>query len=295
MDKKHQFSILVIEDDGDDYALLMAACRGNGIACRSEWRRSGDAGKAYLEICLLGGRIPDLVITDLDMPGIGGHELLEWIRSNPALRAIPVMVLTGSVADDDRRYCASADHYFVKPGSASGWNAITSMIQRHAAWHGHSPATGGGPLDGTTAGPFLLHIEDNADDRLLFQFAFASSGLPGELLQVGSAEEALALLASHAQVGSLPSLVVLDLNLPGTNGRDFLVQMRQGEFLQRVPVIVLSGSDDFEDVQVCRDLYIIDYVIKPITRQQMNEFVSTFRPWILGSLSQPLTWKTYER
>ena len=294
MASTHHLSILVIEDNEDDHALLLAACRRAGIACQAEWERSGATALALLELGLRTGRLPDLVITDLELAGVGGHEVIERIRANPLLRTIPIMVLTDSTAGDDRRYCAAADHYFMKPRSPSGWDVVTGVIGRYAARSAHAAAAGTAPA-ARARGPFLMHVEDNADDRQLFALAFKGSGLAGELLQVATADEALASLRQHAQAGELPALLVLDLKLPGISGRDFLTLMRQEEFLRQVPVIILSDSDNFDDIQTCRDLYVIDYVIKPFTQRQMSEFINTFRPWILGSLSQPLTWKTYDR
>jgi CheY-like chemotaxis protein len=132
----------------------------------------------------------------------------------------------------------------------------------------------------------VLHVEDNHDDRLLFAMAFKSSGLPGGLHQTGSAEEAFEYLRKEVRQGTPPGIVVLDLDLPGSTGREFLARMRAEPLLLQIPVIILSGSDDFEDIQTCRDLYVIDYVVKPSDQQQMSEFIGTFRQWIIGADSQ---------
>jgi len=66
--------------------------------------------------------LPELVLLDLKMPQVNGLEVLRWIRSQPGLRRLPVIVLTGSLLPEDtqRAYEAGANSYLVKPLDFNG-------------------------------------------------------------------------------------------------------------------------------------------------------------------------------
>lgn len=275
------FPLLIIEDNEDDYFLLTDALRREEIHCREEWHRSGEAGLAALGAADRTDPLPGLIICDLDMPGMGGHAVLERIRLDERLRSIPVMILTGSTSSDDRAFCTTADHYFIKPKTRFEWGAITSLIKRYADKQGQPDLPSARELIASAASPLILHIEDHADDRELFMVAFARSGVSARVYQVASSEEAQRFLRSQPP----PALVVLDLTLPGSSGRELLVELRASPALCQTPVIILSGSDDFADIRACRHLYVIDYVVKPTNERQMGEFINTLRQWFSSTLA----------
>lgn len=125
------FHLLVIEDTEDDYFLLTDALQRDGVACEREWYQSGEQA---LQTLMDGSRtrLPDLIISDLDMPGISGHAVLEQIRKQERLQRIPVVILTGSTSSYDRAFCPSADHYLLKPKVRSEWVAITALLKGYA-------------------------------------------------------------------------------------------------------------------------------------------------------------------
>jgi CheY-like chemotaxis protein len=74
---------------------------------------------------------PDLILLDLNLPRVGGLELLEYIRSNPLLNRIPAVVLTTSNAPGDRARCEQlgSTDYLVKPGRYDGYLAIARHLE----------------------------------------------------------------------------------------------------------------------------------------------------------------------
>jgi len=124
------FHLFVIEDTDDDYFLLFDALQRDGITCEREWCQSGEVA---LQKLMDGARtrLPDLIISDLDMPGLSGHAVLEQIRQQERLRKIPVVILTGSTSSDDRAYCPTADHYLLKPKIRSEWVTVTTLIKTY--------------------------------------------------------------------------------------------------------------------------------------------------------------------
>jgi CheY-like chemotaxis protein len=115
-------AILVVEDNPDDVMLLQRAFRKANLINPLRVVADGQAALDYL-----AGRapyddreeypLPALVLLDLKLPKLGGHEVLDWIRAQPGLRRIPVAVLTSSRESPDinRAYDLGANSYLAKP------------------------------------------------------------------------------------------------------------------------------------------------------------------------------------
>ncbi|NJN75498.1 MAG: response regulator, partial [Synechococcaceae cyanobacterium RL_1_2] len=88
-------------------------------------------------------------------------------------------------------------------------------------------------------------------------------------------DEALDFLFQGAQnqgelCHSLPNLILLDLNLPGTDGRDILKAIKTHEHLRMIPVVIFTTSASDRDVIACSQNYANSYVIKPMDLDQMK-------------------------
>src|SRR5690606_2376794 len=117
------------EDDGDDRRLLADAFQQCGIACRLEFH--GD-GESLLTALSRQGQAPRLILLDLNMPRMDGRETLGRLRADPALRAVPVVVMSTSAAEDDmgRASRAGCDAYFVKPVEFGALVDLVGVIAR---------------------------------------------------------------------------------------------------------------------------------------------------------------------
>src|SRR2546427_3883125 len=94
-------TVLIVEDNPDDFMLLERAFARANIPARLHWARDGVEAKAYLsgEGEYMDRRryeLPSVVLADLKMPRMDGFDLLVWMRSKPLLRRIPYVVLTSS-------------------------------------------------------------------------------------------------------------------------------------------------------------------------------------------------------
>ena len=111
--------VLLVEDDPGDVLLIQEAfednkvrnrlhCVSDGVEALAFLRREGEHAEAP---------VPDLVLLDLNLPRKDGREVLAEIKSDPALRSIPVVVLTTSKAEEDilRSYDLHANAYVTKP------------------------------------------------------------------------------------------------------------------------------------------------------------------------------------
>lgn len=131
---------LLIEDD-DDHAEIVMRTVSWGRSGNTVHRVSdGDAGLAYLrgnEDAMR--KRPDVVLLDLKLPGRDGHEILREIKSDPALRSIPVVMLTTSAAESDRlrAYENFANSYIVKPVSFGRFRQMVADLSLY--WGVWSP------------------------------------------------------------------------------------------------------------------------------------------------------------
>ena len=107
--------ILIAEDCDEDFETAQEALQKAGMPHRLERAQTGDE---FLQQ-LLGAHAvqPDIVLMDLNMPGVDGREVLREIKTNPSLKSIPVLVLTTSANPRDLAFCyeSGANAYHVKP------------------------------------------------------------------------------------------------------------------------------------------------------------------------------------
>jgi CheY-like chemotaxis protein len=128
--------VLVVEDDPYDAKLIVRAIKKSRILNPVETVGDGEAAIAYL-----GGQspyddriqypLPVLILLDLKMPKLSGFEVLEWIRAQPGLRRIPVVVLTSSsmTSDVSRAYDLGANSYLVKPVGTDAFVDLLKTIE----------------------------------------------------------------------------------------------------------------------------------------------------------------------
>lgn len=111
----------------------------------------------------------------------------------------------------------------------------------------------------------ILSVEDNDGDSLLVKTAFFT--VSGEVTVdcVGDGAEAMKYLKREPpyEQADRPQLILLDLNLPGMNGKEVLEQIKTDSDLQSIPVVILSGSIAMKDVMDCYALKANCYLQKP--------------------------------
>jgi len=131
-------TILVAEDDPDDRALARDAFQEANVPNRLDFVEDGEELLAYLrnEGRYADARAfpaPGLILLDLNMPRLGGREALAEIKSDPALRHIPVVVMTTSKATDDvvASYQSGTNSYITKPASFQSLLEVVRALRRY--------------------------------------------------------------------------------------------------------------------------------------------------------------------
>lgn len=128
-----KLTILLVEDDENDVLLIQRAFRKAKLLNPTQVVRDGDEAIAYLSgDPAFSGRavspLPTMILLDLKLPRLGGHEVLQWLRGQEDLKRIPVVVLTSSKesVDVNRAYDLGANSYLVKPVEL---NSLIEMVK----------------------------------------------------------------------------------------------------------------------------------------------------------------------
>lgn len=119
----------------------------------------------------------------------------------------------------------------------------------------------------------ILLVEDNPDDVELTRIAFAEARIANTLMVAGDGAEALDFLLARGRHADrdpedLPSIVLLDLNLPKLDGREVLQAIRADERTRSLPVVVLTTSAEPLDVETSYALGVNSYIRKPVDFEQ---------------------------
>lgn len=139
----------------------------------------------------------------------------------------------------------------------------------------------------------ILLVEDNPDDVELTIRAFNKNNIPNKMIIANNGVEALDYLFGRGMhkerdIKDLPILIVLDLNLPKINGLEVLKAIRQNEITKLLPVVILTSSNQEQDVIACYKLGANSYIRKPI---DFIEFMETVKLvglyWLLRNEPPP--------
>lgn len=120
----------------------------------------------------------------------------------------------------------------------------------------------------TPSQPILL-VEDSPEDYEATLRAFRKSGLRNPIHRCEDGEEALDYLFRRSRYADpesspCPGVILLDLNLPGTDGRQVLAEIKGDENLKKIPVVVLTTSVDERDINACYSAGANSYIQKPV-------------------------------
>jgi CheY-like chemotaxis protein len=126
----------------------------------------------------------------------------------------------------------------------------------------------------------ILIVEDSNEDFEVLQRFLRRSPTKIPIQRCVNGDQALAYLYrtginGDSQTLPRPALIVLDLNLPGTDGREVLRRVKQDETLNTIPVVVFTTSHNPKDIEACNCYGVNKYIVKPINFDQLKRDIQT--------------------
>ena len=211
----------------------------------------------------------DLIICDIEMPVMNGLEFLGMRRRDSILSQIPTLMLTSRSGRKHRNLAMQlgADDYFVKPCDESELIAkIKEILSKDRAREGNSTPPPAIAINLAT----ILVIDDSAALRRTLALALEQKGY--RVLQARDGAEGLETLRNNLQT----KLVICDLEMPNTNGFEFLTMRRQERELAKIPVVMLTSRGSDKHKALADSLGASGFFIKPYVEEQFLQDIAKF-------------------
>jgi len=135
----------------------------------------------------------------------------------------------------------------------------------------------------------ILLVEDNEGDIILTTEAFKDMKLDNEISVVRDGEEALRFLKKQGDYAgaSTPQLILMDINLPGMDGKQLLEVIKKDEELKEIPVVMLTCSDADADISECYDKQVNWYITKPIDYDKYTKVMHEIEAFYVSFVPYP--------
>jgi CheY-like chemotaxis protein len=130
----------------------------------------------------------------------------------------------------------------------------------------------------------VLLAEDNSDDIFLMRRAFERAAIPNPLRVVEDGVEALDYLQGIGPYADraahpFPCLLLLDVKMPKINGFDVLRRIRDNPATRRLPVVILTSSNQQKDIDHAYDLGVNSYLVKPHSAESLENLLQTLQTY----------------
>jgi len=225
--------ILVIEDNSANLELMAYLLQARGHTVLTAM-----TGEEGLEAALR--EQPDLIVCDVQLPGMSGYEIAVQLKGNPAMNQTPLVAVTAyaMVGDRDKVLAAGFDGYLAKPIDPEKFASQVEAFLRAP-----QQAVERGPETGETASPVApvkhhrILAVDNQPVNLSLKRSFLEP-LGYEVVTAENMTDGLAL-ARHA----LPDLILSDVQMEGGSGYDFIQAVKADRALADIPFIFITSTD----------------------------------------------------
>ena len=127
----------------------------------------------------------------------------------------------------------------------------------------------------------LLVAEDSDEDFEVLQLLMQQMAVQNPVYRCTTGDTVLDFLYQEGDYqepnqAPRPAVILLDLNLPGTDGRDILAQLKQDESLREIPIVVFTTSSSPRDIEFCYQKGANGYLIKPVASAELEKTVQAF-------------------
>lgn len=139
----------------------------------------------------------------------------------------------------------------------------------------------------------LLIAEDSDEDFEILELLMQQMKVQNPIYRCTNGDKVLDFVyqdgADQLECGvPRPSVILLDLNLPGTDGREVLEQLKQDQSLREIPIVVFTTSSNPRDIEFCYQNGANGYLIKPVDSDELERTVQAFVDYWLQSNTPPV-------
>ncbi|MBF0233135.1 MAG: response regulator [Desulfamplus sp.] len=220
-------SIMIVDDNDLDRQNIRQIIEAEGLDSIE-----AEDGAACLE--LIKKQVPDVLVLDLMMPEPDGFTVLKEIRSNPATRDLPVIVVTAKDLTTEDRNKLTGNVFSVLEKTDASSATLLAEIKRILRDLEEDPKHSGG--NQPTVPPRILIVDDNETVIIQVKSVLESAGYIADVARGG--QEALDYV-SH----TIPDGIILDLMMPEIDGLAVLEKIRGTKATVKIPVLILTAKD----------------------------------------------------
>ncbi|GAB3507494.1 response regulator [Emticicia fontis] len=130
----------------------------------------------------------------------------------------------------------------------------------------------------------ILIVDDDEDDKFLLKSAFEESGIEAPLSFVDNGQELMDFLHKAKK---LPSIILLDLNMPKKDGREALKEIKENPKFRSIPILILTTSNSPEDIRNCYFLGANCFITKPSTFEGLMRVIGELNKFWFNIASIP--------
>ncbi len=243
--------LLVVEDNEANLALMAYLLRARGHTVFTA--RDGEEA-----IESVGRSRPDLIVCDVQMPNMDGYGVANRLKSQPALRKIPLVAVTAlaMVGDRDQVLARGFDAYISKPIDPETFGQqIERLLRKEDAVEPQRQAKQGK----------VLAVDDVPHNLSFVRSALEPLGYA--VFEATNVERALQIAREHT-----PDLILSDIHMPEKSGIELIKACRNDPHLRRIRIVVMSNTYfTEEDRKECLALGAADFISRPI---EASEFIA---------------------
>lgn len=250
--------VLVVEDN----ELNMKLVRGLMKIANHRLLEASDAESA---IELARRHLPDLILMDVQLPGMDGLEATRIIRNDPDTAHIPVIALTSYAmqGDDTKAKAAGCCDYITKPIDTKKFlESINQYLRLEPA---SKPSC---KVRHAEYSPRILVVDDEPLNVKLLTAKLASQNY--ETIKAYSGEQALEAVQRTA-----PDLILLDVMMPGIDGYEVTRRLKSSSETQKIPIILITALNGKEDKKKALELGADEFLNKPVNTEELRTRVAS--------------------
>ncbi|MBE9007789.1 response regulator [Fortiea sp. LEGE XX443] len=141
----------------------------------------------------------------------------------------------------------------------------------------------------------LLVVEDSNEDFKMLQRLMQRMAVQNPIYRCTNGDEVLDFLyqeesSQNPNGASKPSVILLDLNLPGIDGRDLLERLKQDMSFKKIPIVIFTTSSNPKDIEFCYQKGANGYLVKPMDAQELQKTVQAFvEYWLERNTLPPMS------